>query len=258
VKLKDIDVRLGIPSADIARIISALSGNSSPKSAKALMDGALKASLQANGYPVDMAADWEVKEAGGKGLDIALEDLALRAGSNSVQGQIAAKLDTAAPAPAKGTIAAMAGTALPSLDGRLSIAVPDWAMLKDFSGISMAGEALTSELVLANKGRQAMELWVDMPSFSLDASGRQIDLAGLRLDMEASDLWGRPSAEISAGFKELKTGRIVQGETSFMAEGGLDAVKVALESTGGVESRVKAEWKPGSVYIEELKAKSLP
>ncbi|MBR6673420.1 MAG: translocation/assembly module TamB domain-containing protein, partial [Mailhella sp.] len=184
--------------------------------------------------------------------------LALRAGSNSVQGQIAAKLDTAAPAPAKGTIAAMSGTALPSLDGRFSIAVPDWTMLKEISGISMSGAALKSELVLTNNGRQAVELWADMPSFNLDASGRQIDLAGLRLDMKAADLWGRPSAEISAGFKELKADRIVQGETSFVAEGGLDAVRFALESTGGVESRVRAEWKPGSVYVEELKAKFLP
>ena len=258
VDLKDIDVRLGIPSADIARIADALSGNAVAKASKALMEGALKASMHANGYPVDMAANWAVKGDGRAGLDIKLEELDLSAGSNKVLGQIAAKLAPASPVPAKGTVAAMVGSALPALDGRLSIDISDWAMLKEFSGLSMTGEPLKSELVLTSKARQAMKLWADMPSFSIDASGRKIDLSGLRLDMDASDIWGRPSAEISAGFKELKADRLVQGETSFKAEGGLDSVKAALESKGGVESSVKAEWKPGSVHVEELRAKFLP
>lgn len=258
VNLKDIDVRLGIPSADIARIAEALSGNAVSKASKALMEGALKASAQANGYPVDMAANWAVKGAGKAGLDIKLEELDLRAGSNKVLGQIEAKLDPSAPAPAKGSIAAMAGSALPSLDGSLSIDISDWAMLKEFSGLSMAGEPLKSELVLTGKGRQGMEFRAEMPSFQLDASGRKLDLSGLRIDMEASDIWGRPAVDLLAGFKELKADRIVQGETELWAEGGLDAVKVALESKGGVESSVKAEWKPGSVHVEKLDAKFLP
>ena len=258
VKLKDIDVRLGIPSADIARIADALSGNGSAKASKALMEGALKASVQANGYPVDMAANWMVKEAGRAGLDIKLEELALQAGANTVLGQIAAKLAPSATAPAKGSVAAMVGSALPALDGRISIDISDWAMLKEFSDLSVAGEPLKTEITFENKGRQSVEFRADLPSFQLDASGEKIDLAGLRLEMAASDIWGRPAADISAGFKELKAGRIVQGETALKAEGGLDAVKLTLESKGGVESTVKAEWKPGSVYVEELKAKFLP
>ncbi len=253
-KFKDVDISLGIPSADVARIVDALSGISLGKAAGPLMDGGLKASLAVNGHPVSLSTNWLVGEAGKSGLDIALDHLDLRAGQNSLTGQLAAKLAKSSNAPAKGTVAAMIGTDLPALDGSFGVDIADWEMLKGLSGIPMAGKPLTAEFQLENKGRQALAFEASLPEFHIDASGQKIDLADFRLDMSVADLWGKPAADLSALFSELKADRAVLRDTSLHAEGGLDAFSLVLESAGGVESRIKAEWKPGAVLVDELEA----
>jgi len=236
VKLKDMDIALDIPSADIARIADAFAGAGAAKSSRALMDGALKASLLVNEQPVGADTRWIVREAGKSGLDVALESLDLRAGGNSVTGQLGAKMKDFTAVPAKDTVAALVGTVLPALNGRLSINVPDWAVLSALSGLSLSGQPLQAKIELENKGRQKLALDVALPSFALNSSGSKTELSGVALDVDASDLWGKPEAALSAVLKEIKADQAVITDTALTAEGGLKALKVALQSKGGVES----------------------
>jgi len=258
VKLNEVDMRLDIPSADIARILDALSGNAAHQKDRSLMEGALTASLEADGYPVSMNTDWRVRGAGRTGLDLALEKLDLRAGGNTVQGHLAAKHSITSPAPAKGSVAAMLGAPLPSLDGRFSIDVSDWAMLGELAGIAVSGAPLHAELTLENGGKQSLRADAGLPSLRLDTTGTPLELSGISIELDSSDLWGKPFSTLIAGFNELKTGKITQNETVLKAKGGLSSLDIELSSKGGLESSVQAQWRPGALEVRELEAKLHP
>ena len=257
IRLKDTDIRLAIPSADIARILDALAG-AAVKSSKPLMEGSVKAALHVNEQPAALSAGWRIREAGKSGLDVALESMDVQVGGNSVTGQMAAKLKDFAAVPPKGTVAALIGTALPALDGRLTLSVPDWKTLSVLSGLSLAGQPLHADITLENKGRQTLALDASLPAFSLDASGTKAELAGTVLGVAASDLWGKPEASLELRLKELKADKAVLIDMALTAGGGLSSLDVALQSKGGLESDVLARWKPGRITLEKLDARLEP
>lgn len=254
VKLKDMDIGLSIPSADIARIADALSAKTVVKSEKPLMEGVLDASLEVNGQPTGLDTRWMVREAGKSGLDIALANMDMQVGGNSITGNLGAKLKDSTAVPPKDTVAAMVGMALPALDGQLSIHVPDWQALSSLSGLSLAGQPLDASLDFGNDGKQSFALKATLPAFKVDASGTKAELAGLDLDVQAADIWGKPVASLVAGLKELQANKAKLNDIALQSTGGLDSLDLSLQTKGGVESDIKALWKPGHVAVEKLEA----
>ncbi len=252
VKLRDMDVLVKIPSADIA----ALAGLASSQK-KDLLDGSAQATLFVNEQPVSLASNWSAENSG-KTIRFLLNALDLQTGGNSITGELAAVQEKTPKNPAKGSIAEMAGTALPSLTGRLDISLPDWDSLAALSGIPMSGSPLQAHLVLKDSGRQDMDLSLDLPSFKIHAAEQDVELSGLRTSIRTEDIWGRPAASVLASFVGAKVGKMSFGETTLNADGGLDAVDLALQSKGGLESDIKAHWKPGEVQLDVLEARIQP
>ena len=252
--LKDMDVSVSMPSIDVVRLASA---SRAEKNAAPLLTGAARANLSANDQPVSLLADWQASNAA-KGLMLSLSRLDLNAGGNAIQGQMSALLPAGAPAPAKGTVAHLAGAVLPALNGRLDLDVTNWETLSALSGMKLSGAPLSADIHMENSGKQAFRLTSDIPSVLFAQDGRQTSLDKGRIDVTASDLWGRPLAELSAGLEGLTMDGVTVGPVSLSASGGLDAMRVAAQSAGAVDADVKAEWQPGRILLEKLDVSTQP
>ncbi len=247
-ELKDMDMKLALPSVNVAGL--ALGVSSSSKISAPLLSGTARASLLANDQPLRLQSDWQMDSA--RGLRLMLDRLELSAGENSVVGRLNALLPSSAPAPAKDSVAAMLGTPLPALSGDVSVEVRNWETLSALSGVALSGSPLSASLSLAHEGRQAFSLKSDMPSLQLSVDGRQIALSKATLTASGADLWGRPVVELNTSLDSLAVDKASVGPISLVAQGGLDSAHVEAQSSGALVADIAADWKPGRVFLEKL------
>ena len=197
-------------------------------------------------------------EDGGSALRFLLDALDMQVGNNNIKGHLTAALAKKPGAFAKDSVAEKLGVPLPSLDGELKVSIPDWESISALSGLAMSGEPLQADLSLANSGGQNLALAFDLPAFKTYAAEQDIEISGLHADIKAEDIWGRPAATVLTAFSEAEIGKMSLGETTARVVGGMDALNVAVQSKGGIESDIKAQWKPGEVHIGVLDARIQP
>lgn len=174
-----------------------------------------------------------------------LRQLHLNAAGVTAEGQVTALL-----APEKA----------PGLDGKLNLKVTDWRALSAFvPGSRLDGEA-TLELTLrspAQGGQNGQEAVLDfsVPRFSLapgDGRGEALRLRGLTGEARLTDAFGRATLAAHLALAGLHQGSLTLGAelgVQGLLPGPLDA---QLTSTGGVVTRVEAQWRPGQCDVRTL------
>ncbi|MBQ9104865.1 MAG: hypothetical protein IJY48_01840 [Mailhella sp.] len=255
-KIQDMDVKVHVPSVDIVTLAGLR--DSVKKTGKAdILNGSAQASLTLNEQPIRLSSNW-LAEDGGSALRFLLDALDMQVGNNNIMGHLTAALAKKPGAFAKDSVAEKLGVPLPSLDGELKVSIPDWESISALSGLAMSGEPLQADLSLANSGGQNLALAFDLPAFKTYAAEQDIEISGLHADIKAEDIWGRPAAAVLTAFSEAEIGKMSLGETTARVVGGMDALNVAVQSKGGIESDIKAQWKPGEVHIGVLDARIQP
>lgn len=149
---------------------------------------------------------------------------------------------------------------MPALDGKLGLRVSDWQSLSAFvPGNRLDGQAnlevtLDSHAKDGQNGQEAL-IRFDLPRFSLVSSEKPNDalrLRGLVGQARLTDAFGRANLAAQATLAGLKQGDLDLGaEASVQGplQGPLDA---QLKTTGGMVSRLQAQWRPGLLAVKTL------
>ena len=270
-KLEKAQVGLHIPFADIPRLMEEVprpimhrpsdeeaTERQTPQTA--LLSGQAAASLVVNGQKTSLNTGWSVAEGespSGRALRLALETFDLRLEDNSVKGDLQALLPFAAPQPAKGSVAELAGTALPALDGNLSVHIRHWTPFSRVSGLRMSGSPLTVDMRLSSLQGQQLEWKGRLDNFHLHTA-EPLSLSGLNTTLKAGDLWGFPEISLQTGLKTLKSSGLSLNGLFIKAEGGEKNVRATVQSHGDIDADVALRWKPGEVTINTLSAMVKP
>ena len=87
--------------------------------------------------------------------------------------------------PEKGTIAVLAGTPLPELEGGIKVGIRQWTPLARLSGMKMTGSPLTLEMKLSSLEGQNLELKTSLDRQNNVSGKESLSLAGLKTSLKA-------------------------------------------------------------------------
>ncbi|MCR5564057.1 MAG: translocation/assembly module TamB, partial [Desulfovibrio sp.] len=192
--------------------------------------------------------------AGLRGLDLSALGV-------TASGDLRAVMDAAPSGGDAGAKKTAAG--LPRLEGALHAAVKDWAALSAFvPGKTLSGEA-SLDLSLGGAdasaprgggpGRQNVSLTFAVPRFALSSGRRsELSVAGLAGGVRLDDAFGRAGADAEISLKSLAAGPLKVGAAVRVKGEAAGPVTLSATSSGGVKSRIAAEWRPGAVTVKEL------
>lgn len=293
--LEKTDARLDIPHADIPRLlkelpelVAQLEKTAAPRSdatektaatptkeaekntlANAenaeeplpLLAGSLGVSLRANGQKTTLDAAWNVAEHAEKqrpGLLLALDRLSLHLENNVVEGALRALMPFSAPVPEKGTIAVLAGTPLPELEGGIKVGIRQWTPLARLSGMKMTGSPLTLEMKLSSLEGQNLELKTSLDRLNIVSGKESLSLAGLKTSLKAKDIWGKPDIDLGADLHTFKLPGLSLARVAAVVKGGEKGIQAHAESHGDIRSEIRLRWKPGEVFVQTLNAEAAP
>jgi len=254
--VEDVNITLDLPSVDIPTLMTRQHKKSSD--GKPDLIGSFRAAMQANAQPVDISADWKLFTAPQGQLDFAMDGLKLNAAGNTVQGALIAKIPPAAHSPKKGSLEAMLGASLPRLDGNLAINVSNWEGLSTLAGLQLKGQPLKASLRLFNSSSQNMELSADLAQLTVPLAEKTLAITNADIAMSADDMWGKPHANITLSADALNAAPLMIGPAKVTVDGGLDELNAEMRTDGSIVSDIKAQWKPGRLFLERLEAQLLP
>lgn len=207
------------------------------------LTGGLDAGLLLRGETVGLKTDWTVRHDRAGSLAAALPNVSLRAGGVQAGGSLSAILENGRP---------------PRLDGNLLAEVRDWKLLSALTGQQLNGSDARFELALKHEGEtQAAGLTGGMKSFSLGGApagqGEKLALTGLRVSLDARDVWNAAVLDADLSVSGLNAGGIalkdITGELGGAPAGPLN---LTAGTEGGIKTRINATWNPGNIELREL------
>ncbi|MCR5563481.1 MAG: translocation/assembly module TamB [Desulfovibrio sp.] len=229
---------------------------------------ALAVDGRVDGGPVHMAATlfalltdaeaFDAFTAGLRGLDLSALGV-------SVSGDLKALMEAA---PSGGDAEAKTISAgLPRLEGGLHAAVKDWKALSAFvPGRTLSGEvsldlALGGVAASAAQGNggapQNVNLTFAVPRFTVSSGkGSELSVAGLTGGVRLDDVFGRAGIDAEIALKSLAAGPLKIGAAVQVKGDATGPVVLRVTSSGGVKSRIAAQWRPGTVTMEELEVQT--
>lgn len=213
------------------------------------LTGSLDTGLVLRGENISLKADWSARHERAGALAAALRDAALRAGGMRADGDLAIVMD--------------AGKA-PRLDGALLAEVRDWNLLSCLVGRRLSGSEARFELALKHEGEiQLASLKGGAGSFALGAAsqsqGEDLAVAGLRVSLDARDIWNTASLDAGVTVSGLEAGGIALKDIESKVTGALSGPLTLTASTeGGIKTRIDAAWSPGKIDLRELSVEPGP
>lgn len=166
----------------------------------------------------------------------------------------------------------------PALDGNISLEVREWHEINAFlPGKSLSGDVRVNatlnstapaplqdamktlprvSLSASSPLRQNVHARVEIPSLTFTDGSDIIDLQAFNLDAGAQDVLTTPDLNVRLLFKRLKAaGMTLSGDAH--ARGPLTGpLQVAVNTSGGVETKIAAQWQPGKAQIGTLDVKA--
>ncbi len=223
-RLRDTSLHLSLPKADLAHLLQtlpmvlqrtqdALANNAVPPVKTAaqdtdLLSGDCDLTSTVNGQNISFRSKWDLEEKD-NGLRFALEELGFNADQTGVEGMLSAVLPYSSPAPAKGSMAELAGIPLPELNGSLNVRVDQWKALSDISGLKLSGSPLDLRIKLDRKNGQCLSVIGNMPKFSLASPGNPLSVSGFKADITGEQLWDFPAIDLQASVQNIKSGELL-------------------------------------------------
>ena len=270
--LKNSDLKLSIPRADVLHLMEALpaalqnlqnslagtpSQEIKAEQETSLLAGGAAMSSIVNGQKLGFNSEWSIENKA-SGLLFSLDKLAVAADNAGISGNLSAELPHVLEKAADGSIAEMLGIPLPAVRGSLKINISQWKPLAEILHANISGTPFNAALTFDFDKTQSAGLDASLAKFSVRDKTQAISLDGFRTAMKASDLWGSPLISINMNLSELKADQLSVNSASANVSGGLNDAAFSFVSKGDILAEISGKWKPGELSLQKLSAQALP